>query len=51
MILVETDYYALINSDLIVIDDNLNTSEVNSFSNFKMSGTVQNNVQQSYWCE
>ncbi len=44
----ETDYYALINSDLIVIDDNLNTSEVDSFSKFKMSGTVQNNVQRSY---
>ena len=44
----ETDYYALINSDLNVIDDNLNTSEVDSFSNFKMSGTVQNNVQRVY---
>ncbi len=44
----ETNYYALINSDLNVIDDNLNTSEVDSFSNFKMSGSVQNNVQRVY---
>ncbi|HSW54952.1 MAG TPA: T9SS type A sorting domain-containing protein, partial [Ignavibacteriaceae bacterium] len=43
-----TNYYALINSDLNVIDENLNTSEVDSFSNFKMAGTVQNNVQRSY---
>jgi len=43
----ETDFYTLVDYDLIVIDENLNTSEVDSFSNFKMSGTVQNNVQRS----
>ena len=44
----ETGYYALVNSDLNVVDEGLNISEVDSFSNFKMSGTVQNNVQRSY---
>ncbi len=43
----ETNYYTLIDSDLDVIDENLSVSEVDSFSNFKMSGTVQNNVQRS----
>ena len=43
-----TNYYALINSDLKVIDENLNTTEVDSFSKIKMSGNSKNNVQRSY---
>lgn len=43
-----TNYYTLINSDLNVIDENLNTSIVDSFSKNKMSGNSKNNVQRSY---
>lgn len=43
-----TNYYALVNSDLKVIDESLTTSEVSAFSEFKMSGNVKNNIQRSY---
>ena len=43
-----TNYYALIDSNLFVTDTNSILSQSNSFSKFKMSGSVQNNIQKSF---